>query len=122
MEHLTDLSGGPTRAFRENPIPASPNNEQKALDQINESARLALRQVNAQSVWQFYKLVEAQWPVGPGIFPPNRVANLTMETYSQLDSCMRCHNGAKGANMVPSDMSFELALAWKPIVLPPPGQ
>jgi hypothetical protein len=121
--HLNDGTGGPTRAVRKNPIPASPNNEQKALDQVNESARLALRQVNPQSVWQFYKLVEAQWPAGAGFFPAGRVANLTMETYSQADSCMRCHSTAKGVNnTTPSDMSFELALAWKPTVVPPPGQ
>jgi hypothetical protein len=119
--HVSDATGGPTKAVRKNPIPSSQN--QPALDQINESARVAFRQISAQSVWQFYKLVEAQWqrPDTPtGFFPPTNVANLTMETYSQPNSCMACHKFARGANNVPSDMSFELRLAWDPVVIPNP--
>jgi hypothetical protein len=125
--HVADSTGGPTQAFRMNPIPSSPNNQQKALDQINESARLALRQVNAQSVWQFYKLVEAQWQIAFApqpivFFPPSKVANLTMETYQQPNSCMACHALARAANTtLSSDMSFELRLAWDPMVVPNPA-
>jgi hypothetical protein len=117
--HLDDATGGPTQAERITPIPRSQN--QPALDQINASAHAALRQVNPKSVWQFYRLVEAQWQkagTSTGFFPPTHVANLTMETYSQANSCMNCHKNAKGTNNVLSDMSFELRLAWDPVVLP----
>lgn len=123
--HRTDATGGPTQAVRQNPVPASPNNAEQALNQVNTAAVQALRQVNPDSVWQFYRLVEAQWqtsfaPNPITFFPPSRVANLTMETYVQGSSCMTCHRGARAANLQPADMSFELRLAWEPTVLPPP--
>jgi hypothetical protein len=49
------------------------------------------------SVWRFYQLVMSQWPTNPSTsgaglpFPRRRVANMTMETYRQADSCIGCH-------------------------------
>lgn len=49
------------------------------------------------TVWRFYQLIKTQWPVDPSAneignpFPPRRVANLTMETYLQQNSCIGCH-------------------------------
>jgi hypothetical protein len=122
--HLTDLTGGPTQIKRVNPMRDSPN--QPALDQINESMRQVLRQVNSNSRWQFYRLIDAQWEradTSTGFFPPTNVANVTMETYTHLNpstnSCMQCHDRARGANTsLKSDMSFELRLGWDPVVLP----
>lgn len=120
--HLNDSTGGPTQAVRSNLIPQSPN--QPALDQINESVLSILRQINPKSVWQFYRLVEAQWeqPATPtGFFPPTKVANMTMETYTQRSSCMACHSGAVAADeTTSSDFTFELILGWRPTVIPVP--
>lgn len=49
------------------------------------------------TIWRFYQLVKTQWPANPaageigGMFPSTRVANLTMETYRQADTCIGCH-------------------------------
>jgi len=49
------------------------------------------------TVWRFYQLIKSQWPITPTAnefgdpFPKKRVANLTMETYRQADSCIVCH-------------------------------
>jgi hypothetical protein len=139
--HLNDITGGPTQAVRENLLSKSPN--QPALGQINSAMRAALKSIKANSVWQYYELVEAQWQKnqpdpqvcavtkGPNneniFFPPTKVANMTMETYHQTSSCMGCHASAKvpsippaatGTKQVCSDMTFELTLAWQPTELP----
>jgi hypothetical protein len=49
------------------------------------------------TVWRFYQLAMSQWPTNPSVggaglpFPRRRVANMTMETYRQADSCIGCH-------------------------------
>jgi hypothetical protein len=120
--HLTDATGGPTQATRLNPIGTSQN--QPALDQINQSVMAALREINPSSVWQFYRLVEAQWQrddTATGFFPPTRVANITMETYTQKGSCMACHSAAVAADgNTAADFTFELTLGWRPVVIPAP--
>lgn len=120
--HLNDVTGGPTQAIRLNPIPMSPN--QPALDQINQSVLGILRQINPNSVWQFYRLVEAQWEQAgtpTGFFPPTRVANTTMETFTQKSSCMACHKGAVAADgNTAADFTFELNLGWRQTVIPAP--
>lgn len=104
---------GPTQVLRTNKISASPN--QPSLTQINDSVRALLTKTNLSTVWQFYRLVEAQWRVPTGFFPSGPVANVTMETYKQKDSCMACHEPATAAdNVTTSDFTFELKLAWKP--------
>ena len=120
-QHLKDVTGGPTQAIRANPIPKSPN--QPALDEINQSVQSILRQINPTSVWQFYRLVEAQWeaPTPTGFFPQTKVANMTMETYTQKSSCLACHSSAVAADQTtPSDFTFELLLGWRPTVIPAP--
>jgi hypothetical protein len=119
--HRNDVTGGPTQAIRFTPIPKSPN--QPSLDQINQSAKNVLGQINPSSIWQFYQLVEAQWhplDTAPGtFFPSSHVANTTMETYTQKASCMACHGGATAADgQTSSDLTFELSLGWRPGVLP----
>ena len=121
--HLNDKTLGPTQAFRSNPIPSSPN--QPALADLNKAAQDALRQINPQTEWQFYQLVDAQWQTGPvtatslPVFPPGKVANMTMETYTQSSSCMACHNGARAVDKTTrSDFTFEMTLGWAPTVLP----
>jgi hypothetical protein len=111
--HTTALTG-PTQVRRDNKIANSPN--QPALTQINNAVRAALIKVNPNSVWQFYRLVEAQWRDTPSsFFPGGRVANITMETYKQNDSCMACHESATAAdNSTSADLTFELKLAWRP--------
>jgi hypothetical protein len=138
--HLNDKTGGPTQAWRENLPSKSPN--EPALGQINKAMHDALKAIKANSVWQYYELVEAQWQTtaapqtcevtkGPNnsnvFFPKSGVANMTMETYKQSTSCMSCHAFASmpaippapsGTKQVCSDMSFELGLAWQPTALP----
>ena len=114
---------------RQNTIPKSQN--QPALSQINEAVHDALRALDPNNVWQYYQLVEAQWqspapPGGPcttktGFFPACNVANATMETYQQTNSCMSCHANLAFAPTKPpvkSDLTFELGLAWSPSILP----
>jgi hypothetical protein len=114
--HTTALTG-PTQVARLNKISNSQN--QPALTQINDAVRAALIKVNPSSVWQFYRLVEAQWRHGAGFFPSGPVANVTMETYKQPDSCMACHEGATAVDdITKADFTFELKLAWKPASLP----
>jgi hypothetical protein len=118
-QNPNDKTGGPTQAVRSNPIPKSLN--QPDLGQLNQAVQDALRQINPKSVWQFYQLVEAQWQNGPTTFFPTKVANLTMETYTQSISCATCHRAAKAPDsdpQVPSDMMFELGLAWQDGALP----
>jgi hypothetical protein len=117
-QNPNDKTGGPTQAVRSNPIPKSLN--QPSLGQINQAAQDALRQINPNSVWQYYQLTEAQWQ-GPTAFFPTKAANLTMETYTQSISCMSCHNPAKAPDsgkQVSSDMMFEFGLAWQNAMLP----
>lgn len=120
--HLADKTGGPTQAVRENPISKSPN--QPSLDQINTSVQGVFRQISQKSVWQFYRLGEAQWQradTTTGFFPPKGVANMTMETYTQKGSCMACHRGAMAADTTtPADFTFELNLGWRQTILPGP--
>lgn len=122
---VTDPTGGPTQVVRLNPIANSPNQAgtNRFLDQLNQSVQTAFRQINPKSVWQFYRLVDAQWhkPTTPtGFFPPTKVANITMETYSQRNSCLACHTEAKAADgQSKADFTFQLMLGWDPKVLPP---
>jgi hypothetical protein len=110
----TTVTTGPTQVRRTNTLATSPN--QPSLGQINDAVRALLIKVNPNSVWQNYRLVESQWRVSPSsFFPPGRVANVTMETFKQGDSCMACHESATAAdNATLADLTFELKLAWKP--------
>jgi hypothetical protein len=92
----------PTQVARFRSIP-------DATRSLNAEVHQALRAAAADSVWQNYELVNAQWVdhsltqqiYAPGytdqvylVFPPY-LTNTTMETYDQLDgSCAQCHGGA----------------------------
>ena len=98
----------PTQVVRETPIMAG-------TAAINKTYQDLLCDAVADSPWQYYELVVAQWPERPsdptaiiGEPVPNIAANTTMETYIQLDSsCMGCHDTAKTVNnRTRSDFSF----------------
>ncbi len=84
-----------------------------ALDQdlidINAYCQNLIKESNPNSVWQYYQLVNVQWPQNPiediannngqvplnqGGITPTNIANTTMETYAQQDFCMQCHQYA----------------------------
>jgi hypothetical protein len=106
----------PIQVFRHTPI--SPAGQaQPTTVEINTEWQNAL----SGTVWRFYKLVITQWPTimngesfnpkgqypvaSDDPFPTDEVANITMETYFQVNrnfnSCMRCHFSAAG-----DDFSF----------------
>lgn len=102
---ITDAARDPVQVIRQTPI--SPAGQASpTTDQMNADWQAAL----AGTVWRFYKLVVTQWPTvddGKSFkiggkypadcgepFPTNNVANITMETYLQSNSCMRCHYAA----------------------------
>lgn len=92
----------PTQAWRAIPIPGDKVS-------LNVQAQAVLRQMG--SVWQYYQLIDTQWPTQPGTMPspwnsglPDSVANksgghptpvmltnITMETYFQTGNQMACH-------------------------------
>lgn len=72
------------------------------------------------TVWENYKLIGTQWGKSVTLSPPfgiinapQYLGNTTMETYSQMNSCITCHNFAKiagkrdsSAAKYKSDLSF----------------
>jgi hypothetical protein len=58
------------------------------------------------TVWKNYELIATQWPSDPKAaadgkpFPPNGVANSTMETQFQSISCMSCHKNTTRTDFV----------------------
>lgn len=99
------------------------------VQQLNCQFQAALRQGNPKNVWQYYQLIDTQWPAAPdqtkifgGPRPPF-LANTTLETYFQgptpppppppqqpspPHSCMNCH-GQFGQN---KDFLFQLGKAY----------
>lgn len=97
-----DYARIPTQAWRAVPIPA----DKQAL---NLQAQAVLRAKG--SVWQFYQLIDTQWPTGPTAKPtpwngglggsienkpggnptPVMLTNITMETYFQSGNQMACN-------------------------------
>jgi hypothetical protein len=92
----------------------------------NDAYRALLKQTG--SVWQFYRLVMTQWPTVasdpskpgtpaftfPGTNATSAFANVTMETFDQVDQngqpdvkrgCMNCHNFTRA----PTDFLWSLA-------------
>ena len=69
------------------------------------------------SPFQYYELVDMQWPQNPRQPPagnptPGLLANTTMETYVVESSCLNCHYTARTASgKLSSDFSFLLAEA-----------
>ena len=93
--------------------------------QLNGIVRERIRRQNRDSVWQYYQLVDVQWPEAgesiteatPAPLPrggmtPTSIANATLETYVQHTTCIDCHRGATGpSGELASDYSFLFALA-----------
>ena len=98
----------PIQVERIYPIPA-------AVAALNEVMQDKIRTANPDSVWQYYQLVDVEWPVdpatnaqltapgaqvplqtysmsSPGFQTP--VANTTLETYVQQLNCTHCHRQA----------------------------
>lgn len=88
---------------------------------LNQQVQDLIRQSNPNSVWQYYQLVNVQWPQNPvqdgnnndtiplqmGGITPSNIANTTMETYAQKTQCMSCHQyGNVPATSLPTDYSF----------------
>ena len=120
----------PVNVVRLSGIPSTP--AQLPTTKINDNYRALLQ----GTVWASYWLIGTQWSTSPttpapnpvpnpttgqqdfgcedgtppavgGLaFPACQVANITMETYHQLDSCQNCHQGAQRAG---ADFSWTLA-------------
>ncbi len=91
------------------------------IQTLNAQVQDLIRQSNPQSVWQYYQLVNVQWPQNPvqdgnnnkqiplqmGGITPSNIANTTMETYAQSTQCMSCHQyGSINGTQYPTDYSF----------------
>jgi hypothetical protein len=88
-----------------------------AAQQANPAWQAALAKAVPGSAFQFYQLVDVQWPQRPVNRPagnptPGLLANTTMETYIAQSSCLNCHFTARTASgKLSSDYSFMLAEA-----------
>jgi hypothetical protein len=88
-----------------------------AAQQANPAWQAALAKAVPGSAFQFYQLVDVQWPQTPVNRPagnptPGLLANTTMETYIAQSSCLNCHFTARTASgKLSSDYSFMLAEA-----------
>lgn len=129
-----DYDPTPINVVRLGQIPTTPttsSGRDVSTVALNELYRTG---VLADSVWQHYFLVGSQWstlpaapyenaqpsisppdfgcedgaaPLAGGMpFPQCLLANVTMETYHQYDSCQNCHQGAQRAG---ADFSWILA-------------
>lgn len=119
------VRGVPTQVTRLTPIRA-----QAAAANTRWQARL--RGVDRQSPWQYYMLVDTQWPTRPddtqGMGAPNPpvLANTVIETFIQTggvgtaSSCTSCHRGATVVgSAAPADYSYLLLRADHRSVLRP---
>ena len=107
------------------------NAPDQGIQDINAYCQNLIKQSNPNSVWQYYELVNVQWPANPvpdnannggqyplqdGAINPKNIANTTMETYAQTDYCMQCHqygnaSTAAGNNTWATDYSFMFSQA-----------
>lgn len=131
---IGDCQPYPIQVVREYAIPDTNENPVMA---INQAAQNLIKQSNADSVYQYYQLVNVMWndstidenkgkelplnALSETAFRPNPnafpVANTTMETYIQNTACIECHSGATIANpnnlspSFASDYSFVFGMA-----------
>lgn len=85
---------GRARLARLHPIPAS-------VRELNKWMHDQMKEINPNSVWQYYDLVGSQWPSDPKLYPndpnydgdprPRYLANAVIENFRQNVSCMSCH-------------------------------
>ena len=104
----SDWRRNPVQVARIDPIPTTPNvPEGYSTSELNKKYQELL----AGTVFANYELVGTQWPTNPSLNSPydvdfdpadyegslagdpfpGRLANVTMETYFQTNSCMKCH-------------------------------
>ncbi|MDH6252190.1 hypothetical protein M2347_001917 [Chryseobacterium sp. H1D6B] len=91
------------------------------IQKLNKQVQQMIRAGNSKSVWQYYQLVNVQWPENPiqdknnvkkvplvdGGITPKNIANVTMETYIQERHCIDCHKNAPVVGTSnPTDYSF----------------
>ena len=136
--------GTPNQLVRAITIPGTEPNcadPKQAVDNVrrlNDDVRKALS--SAGSVFQYYELVNTQWPVPQSSSTPQpetvfnvrplALGNTTMESFVQPTStCMGCHSTARTVNannFVSSDFSFTLNNAQPAqtscTIIPPPTQ
>jgi cytochrome c len=134
--------GTPNQMVRSIPIPnrepdcADSTQDVDNVSRLNDDVSKAL--AGANSVFQFYELVNTQWPVPQSnnagqpetafTVRPLELGNTTMESFVQpTSSCMGCHSTARTVNanrFVSSDFSFTLNNAQPAQtnceVIPPP--
>lgn len=112
-----------------NTIPNDPN-----VDQVNQFFQQKISAANPNSVFQYYRLVSAQWPqsavsdpdapaptatpLPTGGITPLVLGNLASETYALNVGCMSCHQygnslANNGNNTIASDYSFLFSLAQR---------
>lgn len=97
------------------------NRISQSVQKLNAQMQQLIRASNPKSVWQYYQLVNIQWPENPvadkdnntqtplmeGGVKPNQISNTTMETYAQSKQCMDCHKNAPViGTSIPTDYSF----------------
>ncbi|HYO65228.1 MAG TPA: hypothetical protein VEU33_04035, partial [Archangium sp.] len=116
----------PSQIVRELPI----GTNDPAAPPVNALFQQKLRDISANSVWQFYELISAQWPaelpttrcqigrVDPTGEPiPQFLANSTLESYIQKptpqtgSSCIACHNNATTWTAKHADFTYLLERA-----------
>jgi hypothetical protein len=128
-----DPKDRPIQVVRQTPIPQSSR-------ELNRLVHAIIRRANPRSVWQYYNLVDVQWPqaaemltsaqnapLPQGGMTPTSIANATIETYVQHTTCIQCHRSAQiacstGNESTPrlgADYSFLLSMAKQPN--PPPA-
>jgi hypothetical protein len=118
------LSCPPNQSTEKNGVPTGVPTQVTRVVPIGQAAaasnpfwQQALRQAVPGSVFQYYQLVDIQWPQTPSRFPvgnptPGLLANTTMETYVAESSCINCHFTARTySDNLSSDYSFMLAEA-----------
>lgn len=120
-----DYNSKPVNVVRLSAIPSTPAGHSTV--ELNQVYRRLLK----GTVWENYQLIGTQWSSLPAVspqtplnndfgcedgalpaagglpFPACQVANVTMETYHQYDSCQNCHQGAQRSG---ADFSWSLAL------------
>ncbi|GAB1541910.1 hypothetical protein NUACC21_45830 [Scytonema sp. NUACC21] len=110
-----NLPAPPTQVKRIIPI-------DEATKALNHQWQEKLKNINPDSVWQYYELISTQWPTArkaslTGNPAPQFLANSTLETYNQgrvpnvSSSCIQCHLNATTTNGKFSDFTYLLERA-----------
>ena len=114
----------PNQSTENNGVPTGIPTQVTRVVAIGQAAAAAnpvwqatLRKAVAASPFQYYQLIDIQWPQTPNRFPvgnptPGLLANTVMETYVTESSCVNCHFTARTqSGKLSSDYSFMLAEA-----------